>query len=83
MNENFELFSRLNSELETLTQKMSMINEKETLLKWTRTNFDRLLEIREEYDPYYKLITLDKNHKLNLLPLMDEIFNQINYQLVY
>ena len=49
------------------------------MLKWAETNFDRLLDIKEEFDPYYKLITLHKNYRLNVLLLYDEPFSSLNY----
>lgn len=82
MDKNFNVFSQLNASIQSSCQKMSSINEKEALLKWSKTNFDRLLEVKEEFEPYYKLITLHKNYRLNLLPLLDEAFTQINYQII-
>lgn len=43
MDSNFNVFSKLHSQIENSCQKMSAINDKEDLLKWNKTNFDRLL----------------------------------------
>lgn len=79
MDDSYQLFSELNSEIETSNQKMLNINEKEEMLKWTKTDFDKLVALKDEFDPYYKLITLHKNYRLNVLSLFDEPFSTLNY----
>ena len=50
------------------------------MLKWAKTDFEKLLDIKQEFDPYYQLITLHKNYRLNVLLLFDEPFSTLNYQ---
>ena len=43
MDESFQLFSQLHDNLENSYHQMLGINAKEKSLKWTETNFDKLI----------------------------------------
>ena len=47
MDDSFQSFSQLHGKLENSYHQMLSINSKEKSLKWTETNFDRLIELKQ------------------------------------
>lgn len=58
--------------------KSVQVNDYETAMKWINTSFMRLVEIKDQFMPYYQLITLSKNYNFHLTLQLNEPLHTID-----
>lgn len=66
MNASFMTFSKLKERIENALAKSVQVNDFQTAMKWINTSFQRLVEIKDQFMPYYQLITLSKHYNFHL-----------------
>lgn len=59
-------FSNLHERIEKGLKEADLINDRESAMSWSKTDFSKLKNIALDFSPYYTLITLAKNYQLHL-----------------
>jgi len=59
-------FSNLHDKIERGLKEAELLNDRETAMNWSKTEFLKLKIMSSDFSPYYSLITLAKNYQLHL-----------------
>jgi hypothetical protein len=79
MCEKFMLFSNLNERLQSGIKEAELINEREEAMTWARTDFSKIFQLKEEFAPYFSLISFAKSYQIHLELLSNGPFCHIDY----
>ena len=79
MCEKFMQFSNLNDKLEAGVKSAALINEREEAMNWSRTDFSKLYQLRDEFTPHFSLVSYAKGYQIHLELLSVGPFFQIDY----
>lgn len=79
MCEKFMQFSNLNDKLAAGAKEAALINDREEAMNWSRTDFTKLRQLRDEFAPHFSLVSYAKGYQVHLELLSVGPFAQIEY----